>query len=80
MYFPYSNKDFLAMRFLQVPPTYPIIGRVQITITNSSNSVFTKFLVKWRFCEPGTVTGWSTWVTEAAIFRSAFLGTCCLSV
>lgn len=78
MYFPYSNEDFLAMGFLQVP-TYPVIGRVPITIADSSNSVFTKFLVKWRFCEPGTNTGWSAWVTEAAIFRPAFPGTCRLS-
>lgn len=68
-------KDFLAMEFLQVP-AYPIIGRIQITIANSCNSVFTKFLVKWRFYEPRTNTGWSAWVTEAAIFRPAFPVTC----
>ena len=56
-----------------------MIGRVKITIADGSNSVFTRFLVEWRLCEPGTNTGWSAWVTEAAIFRPALPGACRLS-
>lgn len=28
-------------------------------------------MVQCRLCEPGTNTGWSAWVNEAAIFRPA---------